>query len=65
MDKGFKRGLAAAALLVLAAWRGGMGALLAEQDGVAAWRRAASATLNLLAEGAVIAAAAFWAREHE
>lgn len=55
----------AAALVVLAIWRGGTAALLAERDGVPPWQRALAVLLNLVAEGAVIAAAAVWAQRNE
>lgn len=55
----------AAALVVLMLWRGGTAMLLAERDGVPPWQRALAVVLNLVAEGAVIVAAAVWAQRHE
>jgi hypothetical protein len=55
----------AAALLILAAWRGGTAALLAEREGIPPWQRAAAAVLNVSAECCVVAAAAIWAHQHE
>jgi hypothetical protein len=52
----------AAALLVLAAWRGGMAALLVERPGAPSWQRAAAIVLNVCGEGAAITAAAVWVR---
>lgn len=54
----------AAALLVLAAWRGGTAVLIAERDGVAPWQRALAIVLNLVAEGAVIVASAVWVQQN-
>jgi hypothetical protein len=56
--------LFAAVFVVLAAWRGGMAAVLSEREGQPTWVRALCAVLNLAAEGALIAAGAAWAHGH-
>lgn len=56
--------VAAALLILLAMWRGGIGAMLAERDGPT-WLRAASAAVNVAAEGLIIGAAALWLRRNE
>jgi hypothetical protein len=59
------RRLFAAALAVLAAWRGGMATVLAEREGQPTWVRALSAVLNLCGEGALLVAGAAWASAHQ
>jgi hypothetical protein len=53
----------AALLILLAMWRGGIGAMLAERDGPT-WVRATSAAVNIAAEGLIIGASAVWLRRN-
>jgi hypothetical protein len=48
-----------------AAWAGGMAASRAAWPGVAPDRRAWTLVLNLISEGVIVVAAAFWARAHQ
>ena len=57
--------LLAGVLAALAAWRGGLAAVLGEREGQHTGVRALSAVFNLAGEGALIAAGAAWARSHQ
>lgn len=55
------RRLPPALLILVAMWRGGIGAMLADRDGPT-WQRAAATAVNLAAEGLILGATAVWLR---